>query len=109
MDGEGRSKRKEKGLKEAIEKDTLVSERGLGLHEAAPEVAAEEAGAARVLQLARGTVRENPRLGCSGRRCRRRKGGVGGGGLGARPRVGRSDGWEGGGGAATRPKRVPEI
>jgi hypothetical protein len=48
-----------------------VSElRGLGLHEAAPEVAAEEAGAARGLQLARGGT-----LACSGRRCRRRKGG----------------------------------
>lgn len=36
-------------------KDTLVGERGvgLGLHEAAPEVAAEEAGATRVLQLDR--------------------------------------------------------
>lgn len=77
-------------------KDTLVGERGLGLHEATPEVAAEEAGATRVLQLDRGLGPEKGLAGtlaCSGRLCRRRKkSGVGGVACGigraARPRVG---------------------
>jgi hypothetical protein len=52
-------------------KDTLLAPLALGLHEAAPQVAAEEAGAApRVLQLDReerpGTARIT--VACSGRR-----------------------------------------
>ena len=57
-------------------KDTLLGQLALGLHEATPQLAAEEPGVAtRVLQLDRevgalGGAAGN--LACSGRRCRAR-------------------------------------